>query len=254
MSNAPNPFEDDHPGQTNNRKKKTHSQSLLRGLFAPLFHAKTVVMLIALFALGILLGIFSKYIFMLGLAFFAVYVFERTAGGADTFDELPEFELFDGLIYYIWFAYVTLVSSFPGIVLAALLSSDIAVNNMIITLICVPVSFLLFAPVLFLSGMLNMSPWVLFNRDVISSLRQLPWVWVRFYLMSLFFGLLICGFSLVAIVLTQKWTQESIPPSGQMFLITGMLVLTYLLNTVGYFRLLGCLARIISDWLDLQEE
>ncbi|MDD3587683.1 MAG: hypothetical protein PHQ75_10930 [Thermoguttaceae bacterium] len=254
MTSVPNPFNDDAPEQSSNRKKKRHSQSLLRGLFAPLFHARSVVMLFVLFTLGILLGVFSKYIFLLALAFFAVYVFERTAGGGDTFDELPEFELFDGLIYYLWFMYVVVVSSLPGIVLAALLSSDIPEQNIVITFLCVPGSFLLLAPILFLSGMLNMSPWVLFNRDVILSLRQLPWVWLRFYLMSLFFGLLISGFSVVAIALTQKWTQESVPPTGQVFIVTGVMVFAYMLNIVGYFRLLGCLARIISDWFDSQEE
>lgn len=235
--------------------KRIAPPSLLRGLVAPLFKPRTLFSAIVILLLEVPLAVYFPIWFLLLQSAVSIYLFERTADGSDDLTHWPEIDLLDSIIYYFWFAYVCFMATLPGWLLAMVCRPFIPSMEIVGVLVFLfgSISYLVFAPFLFLSGLNNESPYNLFSPLIWKSLREMSQEWMLFYLVSLLFWLIQIGMTIICIVIFWKM-KDSFYSLFYLDIIKGICVTFFIINTLAYFRLLGCHARILTGWLREQED
>lgn len=152
-------------------------------------------------------------------------LFQATADGHDQVADWPEFGFVDWIIECLVLLMAVFFAAAPGIVLTWVLSCAGAplIASTILTLLCIYAFF----PIVFLSLLEGDSLTTPLTRPILESLRQLPLLWITFYLITaagaVLLGLVVMGMS------------ASMPIILALSVVCAVLILMY-------FRLLGRLA------------
>ncbi|MDO5554903.1 MAG: hypothetical protein Q4G68_14200 [Planctomycetia bacterium] len=244
-------YPDDRPQEPLLRRPESYP--FLSGFFRPCLNLHFWLPLLLLMTAGVIAAFLSD-LFVLawyGVLFMYVFdVFMQTASDDDHLSIYPSLDMGENLSNGLWFLAGIVLALVPGgFLIGALGGQDPDLSLFGDATIIAMCSFVTFLPLFLLSGLANEHPYNFVSSAVFRSTVELPWLWCRFYGLSLVDVVFyLCGNVVVFTFLQPLLTDEesSRHATGILLYVIGSYVVLPTLCLTIYARLLGRLARIIE--------